>query len=304
MQTTIKKIIKMSGTGLHSGVPSNLIISPASAEYGIWFRRVDISDCDNLIPARYDAVSNTQLCTRISNSDGVEVSTIEHLMAALAGTGIHNAIIDVDGPEIPIMDGSSAPFVSAILKAGIQKLNTPIRVIRILEPVKVVVDDCEVSLSPSETLKMNFEIDFEEAAIGFQEKKLNMANGSFVRELSNCRTFVRRSDVDQVQSMELALGGSLDNAIVVDKDVVLNPEGYRRKDECVGHKMLDALGDLYLAGAPILGEYKGKRAGHRATNLLLHALFSQSHAWEMVECPSHISHDLPGADISWDDFVQ
>ena len=304
MQTTIKKTIKLSGTGLHSGVSSNLVISPASAEYGIWFRRTDISDRDNLIPARYDAVSNTQLCTRISNSDDVEVSTIEHLMAALAGTGIHNAIIDVDGPEIPIMDGSSAPFVSAILKAGIQKLNSPIRVIRILQPVKVVVDDCEVSLSPSETLKMDFEIDFEDEAIGHQEKKLNMANGSFVRELSNCRTFVRRSDVDHLQSMGLALGGSLDNAIVVDKDVVLNPEGYRRSDECVGHKMLDALGDLYLAGAPILGEYKGKRAGHRATNLLLHTLFTQTNAWEMVQCPNHVSHDLPGADISWDDFVQ
>ena len=172
MQTTIKKTIKLSGTGLHSGVSSNLVISPASAEYGIWFRRTDISDRDNLIPARYDAVSNTQLCTRISNSDDVEVSTIEHLMAALAGTGIHNAIIDVDGPEIPIMDGSSAPFVSAILKAGIQKLNSPIRVIRILQPVKVVVDDCEVSLSPSETLKMDFEIDFEDEAIGHQIQSL------------------------------------------------------------------------------------------------------------------------------------
>jgi len=159
-------------------------------------------------------------------------------------------------------------------------------------------------LSPSETLKMDFEIDFEDEAIGHQEKKLNMANGSFVRELSNCRTFVRRSDVDHLQSMGLALGGSLDNAIVVDKDVVLNPEGYRRSDECVGHKMLDALGDLYLAGAPILGEYKGKRAGHRATNLLLHTLFTQTNAWEMVQCPNHVSHDLPGADISWDDFVQ
>ena len=304
MQTTIKKIIKMSGTGLHSGVPSNLIISPASAEYGIWFRRVDISDCDNLIPARYDAVSNTQLCTRISNSDGVEVSTIEHLMAALAGTGIHNAIIDVDGPEIPIMDGSAAPFVSAILKAGLQKLNAPIRAIRILKHIEIITDDFEASLSPSETLKLDFEIKYDEAAIGFQEKKLNMANGTFVRELSNCRTFGLLSDVDYLQSMGLALGGSLENAIVVDNGVVLNPEGYRRVDECVGHKMLDALGDLYLAGAPIIGEYRGKRAGHRATNLLLHSLFSDHKAWEMVQCSDKITHDLPGADISWDDFVQ
>lgn len=131
-----------------------------------------------------------------------------------------------------------------------------------------------------------------------------MANGTFVRELSNCRTFGKLCDVDHLQSIGLALGGSLDNAIVVDNGIILNPEGFRRVDECVGHKMLDVLGDLYLAGCPILGKYKGKRAGHRATNLILHALFSKQSAWEMIECSSDISHDLPGADISWDDFVQ
>ena len=304
MQTTIKKIIKMSGVGLHSGIASSITILPASAEYGIWFRRIDIMDSDNLIPARYDAVSNTKLCTRISNSDGAEVSTIEHLMASLAGTGVHNAIIDIDGPEVPIMDGSSAPFVNAILRAGLQKLDAPIRAIRVLEPISVIIDDFEVSLSPCETLKIDFEIDYEDTAIGHQEKKLNMANGTFVRELSNCRTFGRLCDVDYLQSIGLALGGSLDNAIVVDDGIVLNPGGFRRVDECVGHKMLDVLGDLYLAGCPIIGQYEGKRAGHRATNLILHALFSKPNAWEMIECSSDISHNLPGAGISWDDFVQ
>lgn len=304
MQTTVQKTIKMSGTGLHSGAPARLTILPASAEYGIWFRRTDVTDRDNLIPARYDAVNDTQLCTRISNEDGVEVSTIEHLMAALAGTGIHNAMIEVDGPEVPIMDGSAAPFVAEILRVGLQELDAPIRAIRVLKPVTVMVDDFEVTLSPSNTLKIDFEIDFDDAAIGHQEKTLNMANGSFVRELSNCRTFVRRRDVDHLQSIGLARGGSLDNAIVVDQDVVLNPEGFRRSDECVRHKMLDALGDLYLAGAPILGEYKGVRAGHRATNLVLRALFDQPDAWEMIQCSSDISHDLPGADISIADFVQ
>jgi UDP-3-O-[3-hydroxymyristoyl] N-acetylglucosamine deacetylase len=304
MQTTVKKSIKMSGTGLHSGAPVRLTISPASAEYGIWFRRTDIDDRDNLIPARYDAVNDTQLCTRISNDDGAEVSTIEHLMAALAGTGVHNAMIEVDGPEVPIMDGSAAPFVAEILRVGLQELDAPIRAIRVLKPVSVMIDDFEVSLSPCDTLKIDFEIDFDDSAIGHQEKTLNMANGSFVRELSNCRTFVRRRDVDHLQSIGLARGGSLDNAIVVDKDIVLNPEGFRRSDECVRHKMLDALGDLYLAGAPILAEYKGKRAGHRATNLILRALFDQPDAWEMIQCTSDISHDLPGADISIADFVQ
>ena len=303
-QKTLRNSIRCTGVGVHSGNLVNMTLKPAVAGSGIVFRRTDVAAEIADIPARFDTVSELVMCTTVKNDANVKVATIEHLMAAFSGSGVDNAIVELDGPEVPVMDGSSAPFVSAILKAGIQKLNSPIRVIRILQPVKVVVDDCEVSLSPSETLKMDFEIDFEDEAIGHQEKKLNMANGSFVRELSNCRTFVRRSDVDHLQSMGLALGGSLDNAIVVDKDVVLNPEGYRRSDECVGHKMLDALGDLYLAGAPILGEYKGKRAGHRATNLLLHTLFTQTNAWEMVQCPNHVSHDLPGADISWDDFVQ
>jgi UDP-3-O-[3-hydroxymyristoyl] N-acetylglucosamine deacetylase len=304
MQTTVKKTIKMTGTGLHSGAPAHLRISPASAEYGIWFRRTDITDGDNLIPARYDAVNDTQMCTRIANDNGIEVSTIEHLMAALAGTGIHNAMIDIDGPEVPIMDGSAAPFVAEILRVGLQELDAPVRAIRVLKPVYVKFDDVEVSLEPSDNLEIDFEIDFDAAAIGRQTKTLNMANGSFVRELSNCRTFVRRNDVDYLQSIGLARGGSLDNAIVVDEDLVLNPEGFRREDECVRHKMLDALGDLYLAGAPILGTYKGKRAGHKATNLILRALFAQPDAWEMIECSADINHDLPGADISVADFVQ
>lgn len=304
MQTTVKKPIKLTGKGLHSGAPAHLRILPASAEYGIWFCRTDITDGDNLIPARYDAVNDTQMCTRIANDNGAEVSTIEHLMAALAGTGIHNAMIEIDGPEVPIMDGSAAPFVAEILRVGLQELDAPVRAIRVLKPVHVTFDDVEVSLEPSDNLEIDFEIDFDASAIGHQTKTLNMANGSFVRELSNCRTFVRRNDVDYLQSIGLARGGSLDNAIVVDEDLVLNPEGFRRADECVRHKMLDALGDLYLAGAPILGTYKGKRAGHKATNLILRALFDQPDAWEMIECSADISHDLPGADISVADFVQ
>lgn len=303
MQMTVKKTVTLKGNGLHSGRPATLRIQPRAAEFGIWFRRTDITDADNMIPALFDAVSDTQLCTRISNPDGISVSTIEHLMAALAGTGVHNALIEIDGPEVPIMDGSSIAFVSAIMAAGLQELDAPIRAIRVLKPIEVTFDDVTVRLEPSEALEIDFAINFNEAAIGTQKKALKMANGTFVRELSNCRTFCRRSDVEHMQSVGLALGGNLSNAIVVDQDKVLNPEGFRRPDECVRHKMLDALGDLYLAGAPILARYTGNRAGHRATNEVLRALFAQTDAWEMITCSSEQSHDLPGADLKITDFA-
>lgn len=303
MQRTLKQSIEIVGKGLHSGKRALMRVSPASAEYGIWFRRVDITDRDNLIPALYDHVNDTQLCTRLANEAGVEVSTVEHLMAALAGTGIHNAMIEIDGPEIPIMDGSSAPFVSAILNAGVQEQDAPLRAIRILKDVSISIDGFSARLSPSDSIEIEFEIDFDEAAIGQQSKSLKMANGAFVRELSNCRTFCRRRDVDMMQSAGLALGGGLDNAIVVDGAEVLNPEGFRRADECVRHKMLDALGDLALAGSPIIGRYQGERAGHRATNLLLRELFARPDAWELIEVTPEQWDDLPGAHIQASDFI-
>lgn len=303
MQRTLKHPIEIVGKGLHSGKRAVVRVTPASAEYGIWFRRVDITDRDNLIPALYDHVNDTQLCTRLANAAGSEVSTVEHLMAALSGTGIHNAMIEIDGPEIPIMDGSSAPFVAAILKAGLQEQDAPLRAIRILKDVSISVDGFAASLSAADSIEIEFEIDFDEAAIGQQSKVLKMANGAFVRELSNCRTFCRRRDVDMMQSAGLALGGGLENAIVVDGAEVLNPEGFRRADECVRHKMLDALGDLALAGSPIIGRYHGEKAGHRATNLLLRELFATPDAWEMIEVTPAQWNDLPGAHIKPTDFV-
>nr|WP_323779926.1 UDP-3-O-acyl-N-acetylglucosamine deacetylase [Amylibacter sp.] len=304
MQRTLKHPIEIVGKGLHSGKRAIVRVSPAAAEFGIWVRRVDVTDRDNLIPALYDHVNDTRLCTRLANSAGVEVSTVEHLMAALAGTGIHNAMIEIDGPEIPIMDGSSAPFVAAILKVGLLEQDAPLRAIRILKEVCINVDGFSASLSPADKIEIEFAIDFDEAAIGKQSKTLQMSNGAFVRELSNCRTFCRRRDVDMMQSAGLALGGGLENAIVVDGDLVLNPEGFRREDECVRHKMLDALGDLALAGSPIIGRYLGDKAGHRATNLLLRELFARPDAWEMIECSEAQWHDLPGAHIKPSDFVQ
>ncbi|GHA52774.1 UDP-3-O-acyl-N-acetylglucosamine deacetylase [Amylibacter ulvae] len=302
MQKTLKSPVTLRGTGLHSGKPANLRLVPAGVGHGIVFHRVDVTDRDQVIPANYLAVNDTQLCTRVSNNEGVEVSTIEHLMAALAGTGVNNAVIEIDGPEVPIMDGSAISFVREILAVGLADQDAPVRAIRVLRDVTVTFDDVIVTLSPADNLEIDFSIDFSDRAIGEQHKKLNMANGTFVRELSDCRTFVRRNDVEMLQANGLALGGSLDNAIVVDQDKVLNPEGFRRADECVRHKMLDALGDLYLAGAPILGRYVGNRAGHRATNELLRALFATDGAWEWVTCSPEQDHDLPGTDIKSSDF--
>ncbi len=304
MQTTISKAVTITGKGLHSGAPAVLRILPASANYGIWFRRVDLTEQDNLIPALYDYVNDTRLCTRIANDAGAEVSTIEHLMAALAGTGIHNAMIEINGPEVPIMDGSSEAFVAAIMAAGLQELATPVRAIRILKDVVLKIDDVEVSLSPAEMMEIDFAIDFDDQAIGVQHKALNMANGSFIRELSDCRTFCLNRDVQQMKSLGLAQGGGLENAIVVDNGKVLNPEGFRRDDECVRHKMLDAVGDLYLAGAPILGRYVANRGGHRMTNLLLRELFSRPDSWEMVECSAVQNDTLPGAHIQASDLYR
>ncbi|MXU65433.1 UDP-3-O-acyl-N-acetylglucosamine deacetylase [Oceanomicrobium pacificus] len=296
-QTTLRDDVKLVGTGLHSGRPVHLTVRPAPSGHGIVFDRIDL-DGDSRIKAVYDAVDDTRLCTRIANSSGATVSTIEHLMAAFAGCGIHNALVELDGPEVPILDGSSAKFVRAFLAAGVVELDAPLKVLRILKPVRFEKGDVWAELTPGNELSIDFAIDFEDAAIGSQSLHQNMANGAFVRELSDCRTFCRRADIEFMRANGLALGGGLENAIVVDGPTVLNPEGFRRSDECVRHKMLDALGDLYLAGAPILGAYRSEKGGHATTNLLLRQLFATPDAWELVDCPAGFAHLLPGADIT------
>jgi UDP-3-O-[3-hydroxymyristoyl] N-acetylglucosamine deacetylase len=302
MQTTLKREITLVGMGLHSGRPARLVLRPA-ASGGIRFRRVDVTDRDNVVPARYDLVSDTRLCTVLSNAAGVSIATVEHLMAALAGTGVTHVTVDIDGPEVPIMDGSAKRFVQAILRAGLRTLPGPARAIRILKPVRDVQPardangEVVAELTPAPALSIDFEIDFPDAAIGRQAKRLDMENGAFVHELSDCRTFCRRGDVEAMQANGLALGGSLDNAVVVEGGTVLNPGGFRRADECVRHKMLDALGDLALAGAPILGAYRGVRAGHGATNRLLRRLFATPDAWEEVTLDAVAARHLPGVGI-------
>jgi UDP-3-O-[3-hydroxymyristoyl] N-acetylglucosamine deacetylase len=296
MQTTLKRETTLVGMGLHSGRPARMVLKPATSG-GIRFRRVDVRDRDNLIPARWDLVTDTRLCTLLTNDAGVSVGTVEHVMAALAGTGVIHAEVEIDGPEVPIMDGSARRFVQAILRMGLKALPGPARAIRVLETVRDVQGDVVAELAPADGLTIDFEIDFPDAAIGHQARRLEMENGAFVHELADCRTFCRRVEVETMQANGLALGGSLDNAIVVEGDKVLNPGGFRRTDECVRHKMLDALGDLALAGAPILGAYRGVRAGHAATNRLLRKLFATPGAWEYVTLDAEAAGHLPGAGV-------
>ena len=302
MQTTLKQEIKCDGIGLHSGAKVSLKIKPSAAQYGIWFRRTDINTKDNMIAAHYLNVSESELCTTLSNESGVTISTVEHLMAAFAGCGIQNALVEVDGPEIPIMDGSSDWFVRKIVSVGTKKLFEPLRVIHVKKEISVKTDNSYASITPFSELSISFEIDFEDEAIGYQKKSLSMANGSFVKELCNSRTFCRSSDVEVMKRNGLALGGSLDNAIVVSGQKVLNPEGFRHYDECVRHKMLDVLGDLALAGVPIIGAFKGCKSGHSLTNKLLRKLFSDSSAFEMNVCSEKTASVLPGVGIMKDDL--
>ena len=305
MQTTIKSAVVFTGTGLHTGKTVRVSVQPASAEYGIWFRRTDVDGLDPLIPARWDAVNRSPLCTKLENPAGLSVSTVEHLMAALAGCGIHNALIEIDGPEVPILDGSALPFVRGFMQRGVRSLAVPVRAFEMLETVSVSEGDARATLSPAQSLHIDFEIDFVDAAIGQQALSLEMNNGTFARELSDCRTFCRQADVDAMQANGLALGGtSGENAVVFDGEKVLSPGGLRRDNEPVRHKMLDALGDLALAGAPILGRYTGIRAGHSLTNTLLRKVFATPGAFRLVTCDAAMAARLPGSGLVWGEIPQ
>lgn len=305
MQNTIKSSISFTGKGLHSGAPATVTVRPAGAHHGIWFSRSDVLVGDRLIPARWDAVNRSPLCTKLENATGLAVSTVEHLMAALAGCGIHNAMIEIDGPEVPILDGSAIPFVRGFMQRGIRQLPAPVMAFEVLKTVTVRDGEASATIAPADTLRIDFEIDFTDAAIGHQKKSLVMNNGSFARELCDSRTFCRQADVDAMQANGLALGGdSGENAVVFDGDRVVSPGGLRYADEPVRHKMLDALGDLALAGAPLLGRYTGVRAGHSLTNTLLRALFATPGAVRLITCDAQTAARLPGAGLVWDEIPQ
>ena len=293
----MSKPIIFEGIGLHKGLKSKLSVLPAEIDFGICFKRIDVQTGDVSIPAVLNNVVNSELCTRLENSDGISVSTIEHLMAALAGCGINNALLEIDGPEVPILDGSSLTFVKEILKSGIKLQNQSLKAVRILKTVEYKRDLAWAKFEPSANPKMSFSIEFSDEAIGSQSKTLDMSNGSFVRELCDSRTFCRHSEVEAMRSKGLALGGNYENAVVVDGKNILSPGGLRHSDEPVRHKMLDALGDIALAGFPIIGHYIGYKAGHGITHGLLRNLFSDKRNFDIISCDKEAIENLPGTGV-------
>lgn len=286
MQHTLISPVSIEGIGLHSGKSVTLTLYPARANNGIVFLRSDIFDRDNRIEALWSNVVDTKLCTVIANKDNVRVGTIEHLMAALRGCGVDNAVVELNGPEVPIMDGSSMPFIEAIEQSGIEAQNVARRSIKILKEVRVEKDGKIVTLTPSSTSEFNGGIDFNHPSIGRQEYSTTLLNGNFKHDIAEARTFGFLHEVEFLRKNGLALGGSMDNAIVLDEKGVMNPSGLRFDNEFIRHKILDAIGDLYLAGAPILGAYDGSKAGHEMNNAILHALFADQSAWEYVSAPA------------------
>lgn len=253
-----------------------MTVRPAAPEAGITFRRIDAGA---KIRAVWSSTSASALSTVLSNGEGIQIGTIEHLMAALAGCGIDNAVIELDGPEVPIMDGSAAPFVYLIERAGTVEQDAARRAIKVLKPISVAENGASAALLPEHGFSMSFEIDFDNPLIRRQDIMLSFEPGTFEAELAPARTFGLLDDVSRLQAAGFALGGSLDNAVVVSGTRVLNDGGLRYADEFVRHKLLDALGDLYLAGGPIIGHFRGVRSGHALTRQLLKALFADKDAW-------------------------
>jgi UDP-3-O-[3-hydroxymyristoyl] N-acetylglucosamine deacetylase len=280
-QHTVKTPALFAGVGVHTGEYTQVAVRPANTNAGITFLRTDITDRDNVVPATPTSVCKTQLGTVITNEAGVTVATIEHLMAALVMSGIDNAIVELDGPEMPIMDGSSWPFLKILDRAGRRPQGAARRFIEILDTVEVVDGDKRATLRPAMRFEVAFAIEFPTAVIGRQEIDLPMDEAAFRRELADCRTFGFLHEVEALRAMGLARGGSMDNAVVIEGDRVLNPEGLRRPDEFVRHKALDAIGDLFVLGAPILGRFEGELAGHGINNQLVRALAARPEAWRI-----------------------
>lgn len=282
-QHTIARPASCTGIGLHTGMRVRLTVRPANAGEGVRFVRTDVKDRDRVIAAHALNVSSTQLGTNVTNGAGVSVATVEHFLAACSGLGVDNLIAELDGPEAPIMDGSAAPFVALIAEAGLTTQEAPRRRLRILKPVEVRDGIKLARLSPGEGFSIRVAIDFPARAIGKQTIAFVMQSDAFARDVAFARTFGFAAEVEKLRSMGLARGGSLDNAIVVDGDVILNPDGLQVPDEFVRHKLLDVIGDLYLAGGPIEGVYEGDQTGHALNNRLLRAVFADESAFAWVE---------------------
>jgi UDP-3-O-[3-hydroxymyristoyl] N-acetylglucosamine deacetylase len=291
-QQTLQTTAKCRGIGLHCGKPVTMTIRPAPPGNGIVFRRLDAGVS---IRASWSNTRESALSTVLSNGEGIQIGTVEHVMAALAGSQIDNAVVELDGPEVPIMDGSAAPFVYLIERAGILVQDEARRAIKILKPVRVGEKDASAALLPDHGFSMSFEIDFDNPLIRRQDIMLSLDPGTFESELAPARTFGLLDDLPRLQAAGLALGGSLDNAVVISGNRVLNRDGLRYADEFVRHKLLDAFGDLYLAGAPMIGHFRGVRSGHALTRRLLAALFADENAW----CETTVAEPAPLGQIPW-----
>lgn len=280
-QRTIKTQVSALGVGLHKGEKVQIILRPAPANTGIVFRRVDLNPVVD-IPATPEAVGETTLCTCLVNEEGVQISTVEHLLSAVAGLGIDNLIVDVDAPEIPIMDGSALPFVYLIQSVGIETLNVAKKFLKITQPIRVEEGDKWAELLPYEGFRVNFAIEFGHPVISktCQKMSMDMSSQSFIKEISRARTFGFMKDIEFLRSHNLALGGCLENAIVLDDYRMLNMDELRYDDEFVKHKILDAIGDLYMGGVSILGELNAFKSGHALNNMLLREVFSRKDSWE------------------------
>lgn len=277
-KTTIAPAI-IAGVGVHTGDRVRLAVRPAPVGTGIVFVRTDVRDRDNVIPVSGEAVVDARLNTMIENAAGVRLSTIEHLMAAFAALGVSNAVVEVDGPELPILDGSALQFVQLLDRAGFRRQEAPVRYIEILEPIRVQDGDKTAALLPCDRYEMRFEIDFPTPVIGNQVVDFVVDEATFRAEIMAARTFGFAHEVEALREAGLARGGSLENAVVIDGDQILNPGGLRMEREFVRHKALDAIGDMYVLGAPLLGRYEGVKAGHHINNRLVRELLANPQAW-------------------------
>jgi len=260
-----------------------MTLLPSGPDTGIVFKRTDISGGGSLIPATWDNVVDTMLCTTLGNADGVKIGTVEHLLSALSGAGVDNLVVEVNGPEVPVMDGSAAPFLFLFECAGIVEQDAPRHFIRVLKPVSIDDGKTRATLAPGDGFTFDFEINFDSAAVARQTISVDLADDFFKKEISRARTFGFLHEVEQLREAGLAKGGSLDNAVVVSGDKVINEDGLRYDDEFVRHKVLDAVGDLFLAGGNVIGHFAGVCSGHAANNKLLRALFADQDAWCYAE---------------------
>lgn len=297
-QRTLKNVIRATGVGLHSGEKVYMTLRPAPVDTGIVFRRIDLDPVVE-VPASAQLVTETTLCTGLT-CEGAKVQTVEHLMSAMAGLGVDNAYVELSSAELPIMDGSAGPFVFLIQSAGIAEQNAPKRFIRIIRPVEVTEGDKVARFEPYDGFKLGFTVKFDHPMIPASQSRaeVDFSTGAYIKEVARARTFGFMRDLEYMRERNLGLGGSMDNAIVLDEFRVLNEDGLRYTDEFVRHKILDAIGDLYLAGRPILGAYEGFKSGHALNNKLVRALLAETSAWEEVTfenggAPSPVTYATP-----------